>query len=348
MSFALNALSRKTCVLLVAALLPLAAQSADGPSGQGVLARDANRVAPKAYNVGGALALRDDVGYSFGSSNGPVRLDIGRITNESATTTSGSVRAGLFVTTDPTPTGTYYVIGRSDLGTLGPNSFFGPLSHTVPYLIPPDGIYYLHMGAFEYEPGFCTSPDGYCLDDYATFADRVQVFNGQIFDAGPPAPATAGVVEYYNTNFNHYFVTTYTNEIALLDAGRFPGWVRTGRTFSVWAADDGNMNGVCRFFNDTFAGKSSHFYTPFADECATVRANPNWQFEAIAFYVTLPAFNGSCAGGTQPLYRLYNNGQSGAPNHRYTISLDVRDQMLVQGWVPEGYGPFGAIACVPI
>jgi hypothetical protein len=51
--------------------------------------------------------------------------------------------------------------------------------------------------------------------------------------------------------------------------------------------------------------------------------------------------------GTQPLYRLYNNGQGGAPNHRYTTRIDVRQQMITQGWVSEGYGPLGAIACVP-
>jgi Repeat of unknown function (DUF5648) len=343
MPFELPNLFRKACVLLVA-LLPVVATAAASRS---TIARDADRVMPKAYNVGGALAIRDDVGYSFNSTAGPVRIDLGRITNESATTTSGTVRVGLFVTTSATPGGTYYVIGHSDLGTLGPNQFFGPLSHTVPYLPPPDGVYYLHMGAFEYEPGFCSSPDGYCLDDWVSFTNRVEVINGQIFDAGPPPPATTTVVEYYHTGFNHYFVTSFANEIALLDAGYFQGWVRTGRTFLVWNENNGGLSGMCRFFSTSFAPKSSHFYTPFADECATVQANSNWQFEAIAFYVGLPAFNGNCLPGEQPLYRLYNSGQGGAPNHRYTTSLDVRDVMLQQGWIPEGYGPFGAIACVP-
>lgn len=349
MQVTLDTVFRSMCVFLLA-LLPVAAHSATpAPSGSPqTIKRDAHRVQPKAYNVGGALALRDDVGYQFNTSNGPVRLDIGRLENESTTTTSGSVRAGLFVSTDPTP-GTFYVIGHTDLGTLGPQFFFGPLSHTVPYIPPPDGTYYLHMGAFEYEPGVCDSPDGYCLDDYVSFTSRVDVVNGQIFDAGPPPPArtTATIIEYYHTSFNHYFITSYANEIALLDAGQFQGWVRTGRTFEVWTSSAGNATGVCRFFSASFAPRSSHFYTPFADECATVQANPDWQFEAIAFYVDVPSFNGSCSAGTQPLYRLYNNGQSGAPNHRYTISLDVRDQMLGQGWIPEGYGPLGTIACVP-
>jgi len=338
--------------LIVASLVALAAatpvHSAGLASGQRNITAHPQRISlGKAYNVGGALALSDDVGYQFLTTQGPVRLDIGRIVNESTTTTSGSVRAAVFLTPDVTPTGTYYVVGYTDLGVLAPGASFGPLSHTVPYSPPPDGTYYVHMGAFEYEPGSCTNATGYCLDDFVSFENRVQVVNGQIFDAGPPEPATSTAVEYFHTGFQHYFMTTFPEEIALLDAGRFEGWVRTGRTFKVWTTNQGNQTGVCRFFSTSFAPKSSHFYTPFADECTTVRANRDWQFEAIAFYVEFPTFNGSCAAGTMPLYRLYNNGVGGAPNHRYTVDLTVRQQMIAQGWVPEGYGPLGAIACVP-
>jgi hypothetical protein len=339
--------------LCTAAFVALAssapAQASAAPSGRATVAANPQRVTlAKAYNVGGALALREDVGYSFVTTQGPVRLDVGQVTNESTNTTSGSVRIGLFVTTDPTPSGTYYTIAYSDLGVLGPGASFGPLSHTVPYAPPPDGTYYVHLGAFEYEPGTCTNASVYCLDDFVTFQNRVQVVNGQISDAGPPQPSTASAVEYYHARFGHYFLTTFADEIALLDAGAFEGWIRTGRSFKVWATNQGNMSGVCRFFSTSFAPKSSHFYTPFADECTTVRANPDWQFEAIAFYVDFATFNGACAAGTTPLYRLYNNGQGGAPNHRYTVDVGVRQDMINQGWVPEGYGPLGAIACVPL
>ena len=344
---ALRHASWRTLCAALFAMLPLAAQAASAPPADSTtVTPKAARAQPKAYNVGGALAIREDAGYQFLSSNGPVRLDIGRIENESATTISGSVRAGLFISSDPTPSGTYYVIARSDLGTLQPGFFFGPLSHTVPYLVPPDGTYYIHMGAFEFEPGLCGTADGYCLDDWVTFVNRVEVIGGQIFDAGPPIPPTATAVEYYHTGFDHYFVTSIANEIALLDAGHFQDWVRTGATFPVWTTNSGSMAEMCRFFSTSFAPRSSHFYT--ATECATLLANPNWQFETIAFYVDLPSLNGNCVPGTQPLYRLYNDAMSGAPNHRYTISLDVRNQMLTQGWRSEGFGVFGTAACVPV
>jgi hypothetical protein len=47
-----------------------------------------------------------------------------------------------------------------------------------------------------------------------------------------------------------------------------------------------------------------------------------------------------------PLYRLYNDGQTGAPNHRYTTRATIRSQMVALGWVPEGSG-IGVIGCVP-
>ena len=56
--------------------------------------------------------------------------------------------------------------------------------------------------------------------------------------------------------------------------------------------------------------------------------------------------DGTCASANVPLYRLYNNGSGGAPNHRYTTQADVRTQMIGQGWIPEGLG-IGVVACVP-
>jgi len=59
--------------------------------------------------------------------------------------------------------------------------------------------------------------------------------------------------------------------------------------------------------------------------------------------VLLP-FDGACPAGTQILYRLYNNGQTGAPNHRYTVSPAIRSQMIAQGFVPEDSNN----SCVPL
>ena len=159
-------------------------------------------------------------------------------------------------------------------------------------------------------------------------------------------------VEYYYAAWNYYFETAFPDEIAALDGGAFGGaWQRTGETFNVWPQPNASASPTCRFFSTAFAPKSSHFYTPFPAECAIVKANPSWQFESIAFYVQIPTGygtgNGSCPQGTVALYRAYNNGMGGAPNHRYTTSLATLDTMLAQGWVFEGEANTKVFACAP-
>jgi hypothetical protein len=156
------------------------------------------------------------------------------------------------------------------------------------------------------------------------------------------------VVEYYHAAFDHYFITSLPDEIAKLDNGTFVGWARTGRSFKVYASADAPSwtVPVCRFFSTTFAPKSSHFYSALVNECDGLRSNPNWQFEDYVFNVASPAIDGSCPIGHAPVYRVYNNGQGGAPNHRFTTDLSARSQMLAQGYVAEGYG-IGVSMCSP-
>lgn len=186
--------------------------------------------------------------------------------------------------------------------------------------------------------------------DGTTRPNRATNFAGQSASVPsvPPAGATTQAVEYYYADWNYYFITAFADEIALLDGGAFNGnWRRTGQTFKVWTRGSATTPAACRFFSTGFWPKSSHFYTPFATECVTVKQNHNWQFEAVAFYMQLADATGNCAAGTVPLYRLYNNGMGGAPNHRYTTSTTISDQMIVAGWVFEGNGNTKVFACLP-
>ena len=78
-----------------------------------------------------------------------------------------------------------------------------------------------------------------------------------------------------------------------------------------------------------------------------MKTNPDWQFEGEVFNIPIPALDGTCPSGTLPVYRLYNNGQGAAPNHRYTTDPSVRAQMMLTGWMPEGYGNLGVMMCAP-
>ena len=162
-------------------------------------------------------------------------------------------------------------------------------------------------------------------------------------------PAQAGLVRAIEYAGDHMFLTANPDEIAALDGGATPGWKRTG--IELWVSDamEPGLAPVCRFYSAAFAPRSSHFYTADPAECAAVRANADWIDEGIAFYARLPVPNGSennsaCPIGSAPVYRWYNNGQGGAPNHRFTPYYHgVVEIMSANEWSLEGYGG-GAVA----
>ena len=156
--------------------------------------------------------------------------------------------------------------------------------------------------------------------------------------AAPVAAQPVTAIEYHHAAFDHYFISIDPAEINALDTGFFAGWTRTGQAFDVYAGPGDGLVPVCRFFSTSFGVKSSHFYTPNPVECDGVKLNPDWQYEGIKLYVTPAAGDGSCAPGTRPVYRMYNDGQGGAPNHRFTTDLAVRAAMLAAGWLSEGPG----------
>jgi Repeat of unknown function (DUF5648) len=147
------------------------------------------------------------------------------------------------------------------------------------------------------------------------------------------------VVEYFNAGFGHYFMTAQSDEITGLDGGAFGGaFVRTGLGFNAWDAPTTGTVPVCRFFTTpgNFGTRSSHFYTADAAECEYVKHLVDWQYEKIAFHIQVPA-GGVCPVGTLAVYRAFNNGQTGAPNHRFTTDLALYQQFTTSlGWSAEG------------
>ncbi len=141
---------------------------------------------------------------------------------------------------------------------------------------------------------------------------------------------TANVIEYYNASLNHFFLTTYPDEAAMLDQGVLVnGWARTGVTWSAWAnaGDSATAVPVCRFFGTPGNGPNSHFYTADTNECALVRQDPKWTFEAIAFYIDVPQ-SGACQAGTTPVYRsFYPGADISQSNHRFLPDMTMFEHM---------------------
>ncbi len=159
------------------------------------------------------------------------------------------------------------------------------------------------------------------------------------------------IVEYYNLDSGHYFITPNAGEILLLGKPPFADWQLSGYSFLGYSpakAPAGTVP-VCRFYNDHFEGLSSHFYAPKGLGCEdTIEYFPDWTLEDDRlFYAYLPDGQGLCPAGQMPVYRLFNNGAGGAPNHRFTTRADLRQQLIDgEGFTPEGAG-IGVGWCAP-
>lgn len=153
------------------------------------------------------------------------------------------------------------------------------------------------------------------------------------------------VIEYYNASLDHYFITSFVDDMNALDSGHFAGWSRTGYTFN---ASNGSVGlaPVCRFYIPPPYG-DSHFFSASSAECTAVASRfPQFLLETPnAMKVGLPEpVTGVCAPATSmPVYRVWD--QRLDTNHRYTTDRDVRDAMVAKGWIAEGYGPDAVAMC---
>lgn len=144
----------------------------------------------------------------------------------------------------------------------------------------------------------------------------------------PQAQAGTNAIEFYNVDLDHYFLTSFADETTAIESGSAGrGWVRTGYSFPVGAGLKAGEVPVCRFYGP---GPNSHFYTAEAAECAQVKRDPGWIYEATAFNIVVPAGK-SCSANTSPIYRTYNNGfVNNNSNHRYTTSPYIYQWMQAQ------------------
>jgi len=232
---------------------------------------------------------------------------------------------------------TYFCLARylsngtldSTFGTGGTTiSLVGTTSFALNVALQPDGK--IIVG------GSCTlslGKNGTCLARY---------------QGGPNPPKT--LTEYVYAPLNYYFLTSRDADKASLDAA--PGWARTGQSFSSLTFAESGTQGISRFYFDQIAKnqtRGSHFYTLVNSEKSTLNTlNPTNQalprlplnegVDSYAFSPVVEGVGGSCAAGQTPVYRIFR-GQTrfpDDPNHRFTTSLALYNQLVAEGWDGEG------------
>jgi Repeat of unknown function (DUF5648) len=176
------------------------------------------------------------------------------------------------------------------------------------------------------------------------------------FEAQPPV-IEGQAVEYIDTvDFpaspgGHFFYTADPAEQAFVDGGGAGHFTRTGKSFAT-----GGYARVCRFYGSIQPGPNSHFLTVIEAECNALKAlqvtpTPTtvqqWNYEGLGFDISAPVqLTGGalgCPGGTQAVYRGYNNAFTAAgknpwdSNHRYSTShADIAALVSGNGWNDEG------------
>jgi Repeat of unknown function (DUF5648) len=165
------------------------------------------------------------------------------------------------------------------------------------------------------------------------------------FASLPPLPKKR-VLEFFNTNLQHYFYSADTAEIEMIERGGVgSGWQKTGESFGVFSEDSFacyETSYVARFYAPS---QNSHFFTIDRSECGgLINPSSGWKPEGIAF-TALPSRSNLCehlnsVGEPKtyvPLYRLYNNRFAfDDSNHRFTTSQSTADTMVAQKWASEG------------
>lgn len=172
----------------------------------------------------GGLALEGTATYNISGSS--VTLGIDRISNSSSTRTTGTLRLQLWASTSRPARGAsftgFQLASSSTLSPLSPNFFYSNVVRTATFTPPPNGTYWMIFVLDEFNPGGCSSSDGYCLSDSIIF-DRQETF-GVI----SPPPSTTVTVRSRSASqcYENYPQAAY-DELARLNPGLYESFSST-------------------------------------------------------------------------------------------------------------------------
>ena len=224
------------------------------------------------------------------------------------------------------------------------------------------GGFYELRGGLEGGVASCSNPSG--LDRFSRM-DLLFTKLAPYLQPSAVIPATTSVqatmVEYFNPQFNFYWMTTREAEKTALDTVRDtqanPLWYRTGYSFKAEPAMAVGTSAISRYFIPGAARngtRGSTFYTALdADKMAITNSGkervsstncsdvPNKFFcnEGIDSFIALPIGVGAvatCPAGQQPIWRAFRSRPGDDGNHRYLTNQAMYDYMVKEmGWDGE-------------
>jgi hypothetical protein len=117
---------------------------------------------------------------------------------------SGEIRIRLLATTTAALSDNYSIVSEFVISpaSMPPMQSRSQITGNIPLARIPDGVYYLHVAVFEFEPASScgnASPD-YCMDDYVTLDNQFRSKDGvySLATTPPPAPITPQLGNWWN------------------------------------------------------------------------------------------------------------------------------------------------------
>jgi lysyl endopeptidase len=182
----------------------------------------------------------------------------------------------------------------------------------------------------------------------------------------PSNSVTSTMTEYYNPEFNFYFMTSREAEKSALndarDSNQYLLWYPTANWFKTDTTASPGTSSVIRYFNPRSSNRNQrglHFYTAsnadkqlFTDSGlerfpSTGCPDRFWCNEGIDSYITAPfnpGVNGSCPAGLRPIYRSFRaNFDDGT--HRFLPNLASYQYVLSGNGMGETWAPEGLAFC---
>jgi lysyl endopeptidase len=177
---------------------------------------------------------------------------------------------------------------------------------------------------------------------------------------------TSTMIEYYNPEFNFYFMTSREAEKALLNATRDVNqnllWYPTGNAFKTDSSATPGTSSIVRYFNSRSSNqgrRGMHFYTATNEDKQYISASGLERFpsqgcpdrflcnEGIDSYVTAPTnygLNGTCPAGLKPIYRSFRRNVDDG-THRFLPSAGMYQYVLSGSGMGETWDPEGVAFC---